>query len=164
MGMNVSVISDITSAPAALSDLAQTAVTATLSAVLGRCELQIAVLFATPEHMRELNARFGDEDKVTDVLAFNQQENWLNGELQPNSLKDIDNVPHTAAKNLGDIAICLAQAAKQAGENGVSTEHELAKLAVHGTLHLLGYDHHTPADEARMFGLTDQILQTIFEQ
>ena len=155
--MNVSVISDITDAPAVLSDLAQTAANATLKAVLGRADLQIAVLFATPEYMRELNSQFGDEDKVTDVLAFNQQEAWLNGEQTQTDTGD-------AKKILGDIAICLAQTTKQAAENGVSTEHELAKLAVHGTLHLLGYDHHTPSDEKRMFGLTDQILATIFEQ
>ncbi len=54
------------------------------------------------------------------------------------------------ARFLGDIAISLQTAARQANEIGQSLERELAFLTVHGVLHLLGYDHMTPEDEAIM--------------
>ena len=63
---------------------------------------------------------------------------------------------------LGDIVISLPQVERQAGAAGQSVEHELAMLAVHGLLHLLGYDHADPAEERVMFGKTDQILASVF--
>ena len=160
--MNVSVINDGVNAPVALFDLAQTAVSATLSKVLGRCDLQVSVLFASVGHMRELNLQFNNEDKITDVLAFNRREEWHTGKLT--KTRRADEFPRENQSFLGDIAICLEQTHEQAVENDVSAEHELAKLTVHGTLHLLGYDHHTTKDEQQMFALTDQILDTIFER
>ena len=53
-----------------------------------------------------------------------------------------------AGASLGDVVICVAQAARQAQENGFTLEEELAQLILHGLLHLCGYDHET--DEGEM--------------
>ena len=62
---------------------------------------------------------------------------------------------------LGDIAICLERAEEQAEEYGHSLERELAFLAVHGSLHLLGYDHMKPQDEQTMFAKQTEILNAM---
>ena len=59
---------------------------------------------------------------------------------------------------LGDIAICYARAVEQAKEYGHSLERELAFLAVHGALHLMGYDHMTPDEENEMVRRQEEIL------
>ena len=63
---------------------------------------------------------------------------------------------------LGDIAISVPQTKRQALAKGVTFERELAMLAIHGTLHLLGYDHAEPEDERVMFGKTDDALDEVF--
>jgi probable rRNA maturation factor len=87
-----------------------------------------------------LNLRFLDAPGPTDVLAF--------------SLGD-------RAELIGDIYVGFEQAARQAAELGVSLQEELVRLAVHGTLHVLGYDH--PQDEARaespMFVLQESLVR-----
>jgi probable rRNA maturation factor len=79
--------------------------------------------------IRELNRTYLSHDRVTDVLSFALQE-----EGEP---------------PLGDVYVGLQQAARQASEAGVPLEEELVRLAVHGTLHVLGYDHPEEA-EARL--------------
>src|SRR5258705_4687919 len=61
---------------------------------------------------------------------------------------------------LGDIVLCPEVAAKQAAAAGHATIDELALLTVHGTLHLLGYDHAEPDEEAEMFGLQARLLDS----
>jgi probable rRNA maturation factor len=61
-------------------------------------------------------------------------------------------------RNLGDIMISTERAAEQAEEYGHSFDRELGFLAVHGFLHINGYDHMTPEDEKEMFGLQKEIL------
>ena len=56
----------------------------------------------------------------------------------------------------------MPQAERQAGEHGWDVEHELALLVVHGVLHLVGYDHAEPEDEALMKGLEEQALARFF--
>lgn len=59
---------------------------------------------------------------------------------------------------LGDIVLCPEFALRQANAAGHSLGHELALLTVHGCLHLLGYDHATPAEEKEMFSLQNELL------
>ena len=99
----------------------------------------LAILVTDDDEIRQLNHQFLGIDEPTDVLSFPDQaeDEWVNGS---------DDEPM-----LGDIAISLPTAQRQAGTIGHSLEAELRHLLVHGILHLCGYDHVTgPEDEARM--------------
>lgn len=104
----------------------------------------VCVLLTDLAGIRALNAEYRSIDAATDVLTFPAWE----GEAL---LAPPDGY-------LGDIAICVPRAEEQAGRFGHSLQREIMFLAVHGTLHLLGYDHMTPADETAMFTLQEEIL------
>ena len=105
----------------------------------------VTVLLTGDDTLRDLNRRFADEDKVTDVLAFGSGSGFPGDEGD--------------AATLGDIAISLPQARRQAAAAGHSEDREIAMLTAHGVLHLLGYDHAEPDEEREMFGITDAILE-----
>ena len=101
--------------------------------------------------LRRLNRRFAGEDYATDVLAFPAA---VRSHMDMQDMQDGD--------FLGDIAVSVPRVACQAQEHGVTTQRELAMLAIHGTLHLLGYDHASPDEERVMFGKTDAALAELF--
>lgn len=105
----------------------------------------VTILVTTPEEIQRMNREFRNIDRVTDVLTFPAWE----GEV----------LMAPPDGYLGDVAICLERAREQAQDYGHSLERELGFLAVHGGLHLLGYDHMTPEDEAVMFKKQDAILE-----
>ena len=107
----------------------------------------VCVLITDAEEIQRLNASYRNIDRVTDVLTFPAWE----GEA----------ILCPPDGYLGDIAICFERAAEQAEEYGHSLERELAFLSVHGTLHLLGYDHMQPEDEQKMFAKQDEILNEL---
>ena len=107
--------------------------------------LGVTVLLTGDDTLRGLNRQFAGEDKVTDVLAFGS------GTVFPGDEGD--------AANLGDIAISMTQARRQAAAAGHSDERETAMLTAHGVLHLLGYDHAEPDEEREMTGITNAILE-----
>ena len=113
----------------------------------------VTVLLTGDTRLRQLNRDFAGEDHVTDVLSFGAETD-LNFPVQEDD--DIHRV------RLGDIAISVPQTKRQALDKGVTFERELAMLAIHGTLHLLGYDHAEPEDERVMFGKTDDALDEVF--
>lgn len=98
--------------------------------------------FVNRRQIHALNKKFRQVDKVTDVLSF----------------PDGDINPETGRRFLGDVLICRAVARHQAKELGHDLKHEITFLQVHGTLHLLGYDHVEPEDEAKMLGLQRKIM------
>lgn len=114
--------------------------------------VSVTVLLTGDEQLHRLNREFAGEDHVTDVLSFESDA----GEPFPNGDDSLIN-------QIGDIAISVPQAEHQAIEKQVPFERELAMLAIHGTLHLLGYDHATPEEERVMFGKTADALGEIFE-
>jgi len=89
----------------------------------------VTIVFTDDAGIRDLNARFRNMDRATDVLAF--------------PLPDEDGY-------IGDVIISLERARVQAPRFENDPEAELARLMVHGLLHLLGYDHHRPQDGRRM--------------
>lgn len=109
----------------------------------------ITVLVSTPERIRTLNRDFRSVDKVTDVLTFPAAEG--------------ESLPGPADGYLGDIMICYERAREQAEEFGHPLSRELAFLAVHGTLHILGYDHMQPEEEAVMRQRQREILEEMGE-
>ena len=112
----------------------------------------VNVLLTGDGTLRRLNRRFAGEDHATDVLAFPAAEGGTHRDMQ--DMQD--------AGFLGDIAVSVPRVARQALDHRVSAERELAMLAIHGTLHLLGYDHATPDEERVMFGKTDLALAQLF--
>ena len=98
----------------------------------------LAVLVTTDDEVRALNHQFLGIDEPTDVLSFpDEADDFVQG--------------FADEPMLGDIAIALPTAERQAREAGHSLDAELAHLLTHGILHLCGYDHVTSeADEARM--------------
>ena len=109
----------------------------------------ITVLVSTPERIRTLNRDFRQVDAVTDVLTFPAAEG--------------EDVLGPKDGYLGDIMICYARAEEQAREFGHPLSRELAFLAVHGTLHILGYDHMEPGEEAVMRQRQREILEEMGE-
>jgi probable rRNA maturation factor len=101
------------------------------------------------EHLREYNRRYRGLDEPTDVLAFAAQEAPKDQRFQ---------APPGTEHWLGDIVISLPRARRQAREAGHPMDDEVRLLAVHGFLHLLGYDHAEPPEEATMTALTNRIL------
>jgi probable rRNA maturation factor len=102
------------------------------------------------EHLREYNRRYRGIDKPTDVLAFAAQEKPTDQRFQ---------APPGTEDWLGDIVISLPRARRQAKEADHSVNDEVRLLAVHGFLHLLGYDHAEPDEELKMTALTNRILE-----
>ena len=113
---------------------------------------ELSVVCVDPDAMAELHLEWMAEPGPTDVLSFPMDE------LRPG--KPGEQLPEGL---LGDVVLCPAVAAEQAAARGHSTEHELRILLAHGILHLLGYDHAVPAEEAEMFALQLAIV-TRFEQ
>ncbi len=119
---------------------------------LGQRVVSVTVLLTGDARLHELNQEFAGEDYVTDVLSFESESNSGFPAFADEEIYE----------TLGDIAISIPQTKRQALEKGLSFERELAMLAIHGTLHLLGYDHASPDEETVMFGKTDDALNVIF--
>jgi probable rRNA maturation factor len=96
----------------------------------------MAIALASDAEVRALNRRYGRKDQVTDVLSFPASA----GAPSPESGSDL----------LGDLVIATGVARRQAAAAGHSYSTELKVLALHGLLHLLGYDHHAADDNGRM--------------
>jgi len=110
---------------------------------------EVSITFVDNDKIRELNHRYRGKDSTTDVLSFALEEM---GE------QEIDIVGEKLPRLLGDIVISVPKAREQAKEYGHTFERELGFLAVHGFLHLLGYDHLTENDEKEMFSKQKGIL------
>jgi probable rRNA maturation factor len=95
----------------------------------------VEVLITDADEIRRLNSEFRGIDRVTDVLSFPDGEG-----------------------SLGEIAVCLPIAEEQAAERGISLESELGCLAVHGGLHLLGYDDDTEDGRRQMIDKMNAIV------
>jgi probable rRNA maturation factor len=105
--------------------------------------------------MRRLNRQFRDKDRATDVLSFPADPPGANVEVRPSTrLRRPEFIEGRTSKfelspgfRLGDVAIALGVAGRQARRFGHSLDTELRVLALHGLLHLLGYDHDTDQGE-----------------
>jgi len=116
----------------------------------GCSEGEVTVLLTDDAQIRELNRDYAGVDAPTDVLSFSAREGDPAFVIAPE-----------AATYLGDIVISVPYAAHQAAEQGHSLAAELRLLVVHGTLHLLGYDHSTEEERAEMWRRQDSILRTL---
>lgn len=112
-------------------------------------DARLTVAFVDDERMRELNRRYRRKDRTTDVLSFGQAVGRAKGEKAVRKLtRDAD-----GELDLGDVLISAAQARRQARRRGHPFARELAFLAAHGALHLLGFDDQTPSGYREMLRL-----------
>ncbi|MCC7522244.1 rRNA maturation RNase YbeY [Candidatus Uhrbacteria bacterium] len=96
---------------------------------------EICIAFVTEKAITKLNKDYRGINKPTDVLSF-----------EPS-----------------DIIICEAYAKREAKRRALSTREELIRLAIHGVLHLSGYDHCTDKEEAEMFSLQERLVNDMME-
>ncbi|MBA2873523.1 rRNA maturation RNase YbeY [Thermaerobacillus caldiproteolyticus] len=111
---------------------------------------EVSISFVDNEQIRVINRDYRGKDQPTDVISFALEE-MSDGEVE---IVGADLPPV-----LGDIVISVPKAKEQAEEYGHSFMRELGFLAVHGFLHLLGYDHETEEEEKEMFAKQKQILE-----
>ena len=109
---------------------------------------ELSILFVGRGHIRRLNARYAGDDYATDVLAFPMTED------------DEDDDPLM----VGDVVVCPEVARENAAKEGTTLDREVETLIVHGTLHLLGYDHQNDAQRAAMEKRTNEILASFTRQ
>ena len=118
---------------------------------------ELSVLIVDEAAMTELHERWMGEPGPTDVLSFPMDELRPPSPVGGTSGRGGDD-PGPDPALLGDIVLCPQVAAEQAKKAGHSAQAEMELLTVHGVLHLLGYDHADPEEEAEMFGLQEQLL------
>ena len=118
------------------------------------CEMSL--VFTDSETVQRLNRDYRGVDRATDVLAFY---------MLPQKEADSSFVPPPdGVLHLGEVIVSYPKAVQQAKEQGHSVEPELALLIIHGTLHLLGYDHEQTEEERRMRQREKELLSTCLPQ
>ena len=145
---------------AALPELGGTAEAAARAALEGAGlapEAHAIVLLACDDaRIAQLNADFRGREAPTNVLS------WPAFDLSPAAPGAPPQAPPSGGPGprlpLGDVAISLETAAREAEERGISLKSHAAHLILHGCLHLLGYDHETEEDAARMEGIETRVL------
>jgi probable rRNA maturation factor len=118
--------------------------------IFNKSVAEISLVLADNDYIQELNLTYRGLDQPTDVLSFAMEE-----------IDDAPQVVNEAAipELLGDIYVSVERATEQAATYGHSFERELCYLAVHGLLHLMGFDHQTPEETAVMREREEQIMR-----
>ncbi len=112
--------------------------------------IEMSVTLTDNPRIQEINREYRGKNQPTDVISFALEE-LFEDEIEIVSEEEMP-------RNIGDIIISIERAKEQADEYGHTFDRELGFLAVHGLLHLLGYDHIEPEDEKEMFGLQKEML------
>ncbi|HEM6339178.1 TPA: rRNA maturation RNase YbeY [Streptococcus suis] len=127
---------------------------------IGKQNKEMAVTFVDNKRVHEVNLEYRGIDRPTDVVSleykpeneiFFDKEDLLDNPELAEMMEDFD-------AYIGELYISIDKAREQAEDYGHSYEREMGFLAVHGFLHINGYDHYTPEEEAEMFGLQEEIL------
>jgi probable rRNA maturation factor len=128
-----------------ITKILETTATAVLQKERPAQDIDLCIVIETDEVLKDMNKKYRGMDEPTDVLSFESD--------------DMD--PETGTPYLGDIIISLEQARRQAEKSNHSLTAELQLLAVHGTLHLLGYDHAEEEEKRRMWSLQKEVLLSL---
>lgn len=107
-------------------------------------DIEVSVRIVDADESRALNHEYRGKDKPTNVLSFPAGR--------------IEGLPNDVPVQLGDIVVCASVVGEEAIEQGKAIADHWAHMLVHGTLHLMGYDHETDAEAAEMEALETQIL------
>ncbi|KXT78313.1 rRNA maturation RNase YbeY [Streptococcus sp. DD13] len=121
---------------------------------------EMAVTFVDNARIHEVNLEYRGMDRPTDVvsLEYKPEESITFEESDLEMDPDLAAMLDEFDAYIGELYISVEKAREQALEYGHSYERELGFLAVHGFLHINGYDHYTPEEEKEMFGLQEEIL------
>lgn len=118
-----------------------------VSELLGIESSIVSIVLVDNEYIHKINKEYRNVDRETDVISF--------------AFMDDETNPESGITDLGEIYISLEKAHSQSEEYGHSFKRELCFLLTHGLLHLLGYDHMTEEDEKEMFGLQEEVLNSL---
>jgi probable rRNA maturation factor len=118
---------------------------------------EVVISFVDDGTIQHLNKEYRNIDRPTDVLSFAMNEQGENEMEIVHDEEEGQEVPQM----LGDIVISVPRVLDQAEEFGHSIEREICFLAVHGFLHLIGYDHGSEEEEKEMFSLQENILEQV---
>ncbi len=118
-----------------------------VSELLGVESSIVSIVLVDNEYIHKINKEYRNVDRETDVISF--------------AFMDDETNPESGVTDLGEIYISLEKAHSQSKEYGHSFKRELCFLLTHGLLHLLGYDHMTEEDEKEMFGLQEEVLNSL---
>jgi probable rRNA maturation factor len=110
---------------------------------LAQSEAEVSVKFTSDEEVRALNAAWRGKDRPTNVLSF--------------PMAGADEIGTPAGALLGDVVLAHGVCAAEAADKRVTVETHAAHLVVHGTLHLLGYDHETGDADAELMEQTERL-------
>ncbi len=113
---------------------------------------EVSIAFVSDRTMRRINKTFAGLDETTDTLAF---------ELGPEPVKEGTKQKATAGKSVGEVVVCIDRAIAQSQRYRVSLEKEVARLLIHGLLHLCGYDDSTKARRARMHSRENRYISSL---
>ena len=146
MTVSIDVEDEAWSAEPGLETLARAAVAAALEgAAWEEDDCDVAVLFTDDASIAEINAEWRGKDKPTNVLSFPTPDDMP--------------VPEGEARPLGDIVLAHGVITREAVEQGKTLREHTTHLIVHGTLHLLGYDHDSDDEAEQMEALETRILK-----
>ncbi len=127
---------------------------------IGKESKEMAVTFVDNARVHEVNLEYRGIDRPTDVVSLEykpeteivfDEEDLAENPDWAEMMEDFD-------AYIGELYISVDKAQEQAKDYGHSYEREMGFLAVHGFLHINGYDHYSPEEEAEMFGLQEEIL------
>lgn len=128
----------------------------TLETVEVKPPVEMGLFITDSETVQELNKTYRAKDKPTDVLAFYTQPHVVQKNAESEFVPAPDGVRH-----LGEVVISYPQAVAQAQQQGHSLRQELTILVVHGTLHLLGFDHEKPDEKRLMRAKEKEIMKKL---
>ena len=130
----------------------EAALRATPHAELAESEalVEVSIRLTSDAEVHDLNLRYRGKDKPTNVLSFPM--------VQPDLLETVSQNSDDGELLLGDIVLAYGVCAREAEEKGVTLEAHAAHLIVHGTLHLLGYDHQGSVEAEHMESLERDIM------
>lgn len=124
-------------------------------------EAEINLVLTGNEEIRQTNREFRDIDRITDVLSFPMLEYCTPADFSYAEEDDSCFNPDTGELMLGDIMICIPRMQEQAESYGHGQIREFAFLIAHSMLHLMGYDHMTPAEASVMEQKQADILENL---
>src|SRR4026209_113368 len=146
----------------AFHKLLESALAETCEAALGSGDVEVELTLCGDEEMTHLNFDHMGERGPTDVLAFPLHE-W-SVDMGHSHLADEDAGMPPGGLLLGDGVLDVDQAVRQAVDGGWSPAQEIALLAVHGTLHLVGHDHAESEDEAAMRTIERRVIEKLHKR